>query len=159
MKRNETGLSRGTLLGLAALLLLGGAACQREFKSGLSQVELTVGGHKLLAEVANGPEARTTGLMFRRTMAQNRGMLFVFPKAEPLSFWMKNTYLPLSVAFLNAQGIVLNIEDMEPQTEISHASRGPAMFALEMNRGWFAASGVKPGDRVEGVLAAPAASD
>ena len=82
-------------------------------------------------------------------------MLFVFEHAEPQAFWMKNTFIPLSIAFIDADGRIANIEDMAPQTENSHWSRGPVLYALEMRKGWFAERGIKAGDRVEGVEKRP----
>ena len=94
--------------------------------------------------------------MMRERMATNHGMLFVFPQAERHCMWMRNTLLPLSVAFLDDQGRILNIEDMQPQTENNHCAVAPARFALEMNRGWFAGKGIKPGQRIGGLEKAPA---
>ena len=121
----------------------------------LPAVTLTINGHRIIAEVASRPEERATGLMNRFSLQPDRGMLFVFERAEPLSFWMKNTFIPLSIAFLDASGRILNIEDMAPQSERSHWSKGPSLYALEMRKGWFAERGVKAGDRVEGVEKAP----
>ncbi|MDY0048596.1 MAG: DUF192 domain-containing protein, partial [Thauera propionica] len=100
---------------------------------------------------------RQIGLMNRRTMPLHRGMVFVFPEDARHCMWMKNTYLPLSVAFLDAQGRVLNIEDMQPQTEDNHCASAPARFALEMNLGWFRERGIKPGDTLRGIDRLPAA--
>jgi uncharacterized membrane protein (UPF0127 family) len=86
-------------------------------------------------------------------------MLFVFDAPQPLTFWMKDTYVPLSIAFIGADGRILNIEDMAPQTESPHNSRGPAMFALEMKKGWFAQFQIAAGDRVDGLAHAPKASE
>jgi uncharacterized membrane protein (UPF0127 family) len=104
----------------------------------LPTVTLSVNGNKITAEVASTPEERATGLMNRFSMPRDNGMLFVFQRPEPLGFWMKNTYIPLSIAFLDSDGRILNIEDMAPQTEITHWSRGPGLYALEMRKGWFA---------------------
>ncbi len=117
----------------------------------LPTIELAISGHKIAAEVAATPSERETGLMNRFSLRQDSGMLFVFEQPETLSFWMKNTYIPLSIAFIDANGSILNIEDMAPQTESTHWSKGPALFALEMRKGWFAERGVTAGDRVEGV--------
>jgi len=117
----------------------------------LPTTALTANGHKITAEVASTPETRATGLMNRFSLKPDNGMLFVFERPEPLAFWMKNTFIPLSIAFLDVEGRILNIEDMAPQTEMSHWSRGPALYALEMRKGWFVERGIKPGDRVEGV--------
>jgi uncharacterized membrane protein (UPF0127 family) len=97
--------------------------------------------------------------MYRFSLQPDSGMLFVFGRPQPLAFWMKNTYVPLSIAFIDAKGRILNIEDMAPRTEETHPSRGLAMFALEMKKGWFGANGIGPGDRVEGLEKAPRGSD
>ena len=95
------------------------------------------------------------GLMFRKSLGQNDGMLFVFPEAAAHCMWMKNTLVPLSVAFMNERGVILNIEDMAPQTENSHCARAPARYALEMSKGWFKSKGVAAGARIDGVDKAP----
>lgn len=103
------------------------------------------------AEVASGFGSRMQGLMFREKMAANDGMLFVFPERERQCMWMKNTLLPLSVAFIDEAGVILNVENMKPQTEDSHCSAGPARYALEMNLGWFKARNIKPGLKITGL--------
>ena len=117
----------------------------------LPTVTLTIGTHKLIAEVVASPEQRALGLMNRFSLKPDHGMLFVFERSEPLSFWMKNTYIPLSIAFLAPDGRIVNIEDMKPQSEETHWSRGPAMYALEMKKGWFAERGIGPGAVVKGI--------
>lgn len=119
--------------------------------AGLPTTALSINGHKITAEVASTLETRATGLMNRFSLKPDTGMLFVFERPEPLAFWMKNTFIPLSIAFLDGEGRILNIEDMAPQTETSHWSKGPALYALEMRKGWFGERGIRPGDRVEGV--------
>ncbi|MDR2614272.1 MAG: DUF192 domain-containing protein, partial [Candidatus Accumulibacter sp.] len=104
----------------------------------MPSIELTVGFHRIEAEVAADPASRARGLMHRKRLDAHRGMLFVFPQAARHCMWMRNTFLPLSVAFLDEEGRILNIEDMAPQTEENHCASGPARFALEMNRGYFA---------------------
>ena len=121
----------------------------------LSDITLDIRGHKLTAEVAATDATRTTGLMFRRMMPENRGMLFVFPHAQPQSFWMMNTYLPLSIAFVDEQGVIVNIADMKPLTTDPHPSAKPAKYALEMNQGWFAKRGIKAGAKLDGLKDAP----
>ena len=121
----------------------------------MPRIELSAGFYRIDAEVAADQANRVQGLMNRRSMAANQGMLFVFPQAGPHCMWMRNTYLPLSVAFLDAQGRILNVEDMKPQSETSHCAAGPARFALEMNLGWFASKGLKAGQRIAGVEKAP----
>jgi uncharacterized membrane protein (UPF0127 family) len=114
---------------------------------------LTVGDHKVTAEVVVTPEQRAVGLMNRFSLKPDHGMLFVFERPEPLSFWMKNTFIPLSIAFIGADGRIVNIEDMKPQTEDTHWSKGAALYALEMRKGWFAEKGIGPGVVVRGIPA------
>ena len=120
-----------------------------------SEITLSIAGHKLRAEVAASPDARSQGLMFRERLEANRGMLFVFPETTTQSMWMMNTLIPLSVAFIGPDGRILNILDMAPQTSDIHSSEGPAPYALEMNRGWFSQRGIGRGARVEGLDGAP----
>ena len=112
---------------------------------------LTIGTHKLTAEVATTPDERSVGLMNRFSLRPDHGMLFIFERSEPLAFWMKNTFVPLSIAFIAEDGRIVNIEDMKPQTEESHWSKGPARYALEMKKGWFAERGIGPGAVVKGI--------
>ncbi len=114
-------------------------------------VQLNAGMHLIRAEVAADYSTRMTGLMHRASMPSNAGMLFIFDEATTHCMWMKNTLLPLSVAFIDERGAIINVEDMEPQTEDSHCASRPARYALEMNRGWFAARGIKPGSRIGGI--------
>lgn len=136
----------------AAIFLLVGFA-----RAEPSMLPLRVAGHRVLAEVARTPEERAQGLMHRKSLGANRGMLFVFPETAPHSMWMVNTFIPLSVAFIDRQGVILNIADMAPQTQDVHSSQGNSVYALEMNSGWFARHGVIAGTKVEGLAAAPAA--
>jgi uncharacterized membrane protein (UPF0127 family) len=106
--------------------------------------------HVIQAEVAASPQERAIGLMHRKSMPANNGMLFVFEEAQPQCFWMKNTLLPLSIAFLDDAGQVVNIADMKPLDESSHCSAKPVRFALEMNQGWFAKRGIKAGSKLGG---------
>ena len=121
----------------------------------MPRMELTASFHRIEAEVAANDANRMQGLMFRKSMAANQGMLFVFPQRDRHCMWMRNTLLPLSVAFLDEDGRILNVEDMQPQTETSHCAAGPARFALEMNLGWFAGKGLKPGSRIGGIEKSP----
>ena len=109
---------------------------------------LHIGKLRIHAEVARTPQSQERGLMQRDHLCANCGMLFVFKKAGRVSFWMKNTPLPLSIAFIAADGTILNIEEMQPNTTDSHSARGDALYALEMNSGWFAKNGVKPGHKI-----------
>lgn len=125
----------------------------------LPTVELRITGYRLVAEVAATEAARTTGLMNRFSLQPDHGMLFVFKEAQPQAFWMRNTYVPLSIAFIGADGRILNIEDMTPLTENAHPSRGRALYALEMKKGWFAQRAIKAGDSVDGLDRAPKAKE
>jgi len=117
----------------------------------LPTLDLTAGMHRIHAEVAADMSSRMTGLMHRKSMAQNDGMVFVFEESAPQCMWMKNTLIPLSVAFIDDAGVIINIADMKPQTEDSHCATRPARYALEMNKGWFAQRGVKPGTKLGGL--------
>ena len=116
----------------------------------LAEIPLNAGIHVINAELATTPEEREIGLMFRPTMPANDGMLFVFERPGQQCFWMKNTLLPLSVAFLADDGTVVNIDDMKPQTLDGHCSAKQVRFVLEMNQGWFAKRGIKAGSRIRG---------
>lgn len=120
-------------------------------------VELSVGIHRIHAEVAHTEDHRQQGLMHRKAMPQQTGMLFVFDRPAPYCMWMRNTFIPLSVAFLDAQGRIINIEDMAPQRDDPHCARRPAAFALEMNQSWFAKRGISAGAAIVGIERAPAA--
>jgi uncharacterized membrane protein (UPF0127 family) len=121
----------------------------------MSVMELTAGFHRIEAEVASTPPTRAQGLMHRREMPQQHGMLFVFTQDAPHCMWMRNTLIPLSVAFLDESGRILNVEEMQPQTEANHCAARPARYALEMNSGWFAQRGLKRGDQIGGIERAP----
>lgn len=121
----------------------------------MPRMDFTIGFYRIEAEVASDLKNRMQGLMGRRTMAPQQGMLFVFPEVARHCMWMKNTLLPLSVAFLDEEGRIVNIEDMQPETLDSHCAAKPARFALEMNKGWFADKGIKPGARLAGLEKAP----
>ena len=121
----------------------------------MPRIELTTGFYRIDAEVAADNPHRMRGLMHRRSMAANQGMLFVFPLAANHCMWMRNTLLPLSVAFLDEDGRILNIENMQPQTEDNHCAVKAARYALEMNLGWFAQRGIKPGMKLQGIDRAP----
>lgn len=117
----------------------------------LPVASLNAGMHIIRAEVAARDQDRQQGLMFREKMGQNEGMLFVFDTPIPICMWMKNTLLPLSVAFLDDQGAIVNVEDMEPQTLDSHCAKQPVRYALEMNQGWFAKRGFNAGSKITGL--------
>lgn len=144
-----------TVIRVVAVLLLGASAVlhrveAQEGPQKLPAITLNAGMHLIQAEVAQTPEQRGIGLMHRPKMGANEGMLFVFETPTQQCFWMKNTLLPLSIAFLEDDGSVVNIEDMAPLALNSHCSKRPVRFALEMNHGWFAKRGIKAGSRVQG---------
>ena len=116
----------------------------------LPSVALNAGMHNIQAELAQTPDERSIGLMFRKSMGANEGMLFAFEQPAKQCFWMKNTLLPLSIAFVSADGTVVNIDDMKPQTLDSHCSVKEVPFVLEMNAGWFAKRGIKAGFKLKG---------
>lgn len=116
----------------------------------LPAIQLRAGMHLIQAEVARTDEQRAIGLMHRRSMPVNAGMLFIFDAASPQCFWMRNTLLPLSIAFIADDGSIVNIADMQPMSDDSHCSAKPVRFALEMNQGWFAKRGLKAGAKLDG---------
>ena len=144
---------------MPVLMALLGFSCHSPIKSDLPVSLLKVDGHEIWVEVANKEATRSSGLMFRTHLDQDNGMLFVFSDTAVRAFWMKNTLIPLSIAFMDEKGVILNTEEMTPQNLQNTWSKGPARFALEMNAGWFTKNGVKAGDSVEGVLGAPKAED
>jgi len=144
-------------LGVAArrgLCVAAALGCSALWSQGQPQslptTTLSVGMHNIKAQLAVSPEQRQIGLMHRAEMPTQEGMLFVFDTPSPQCFWMRNTLIPLSIAFLADDGTVVNIADMKPRSDDSHCSAQPVRFALEMNQGWFAKRGVKPGSRISG---------
>ena len=131
---------------LALALALSGAALAE-----LPTVQLSTGMHLIRAEVADSMGTRMEGLMHRKSMPQGSGMVFVFEENAPHCMWMKNTLIPLSVAFIDESGAIINIADMQPHSEQSHCAARPARYALEMNKGWFAQRGIKPGAKLRGL--------
>jgi uncharacterized membrane protein (UPF0127 family) len=117
--------------------------------------ELYAGMHRIEAEVASDFRSRATGLMHREELGSNQGMIFVFPALAPHCMWMRNTLIPLAVAFLDEEGTILNVEEMAPRSDENHCARGPARFALEMNAGWFALRRIAPGMKIRGVDTLP----
>ena len=116
----------------------------------LERTVLQAGMHRIDAQVAQTPTEREIGLMQRKSMPQHEGMLFVFPEAGVQCFWMKNTVLPLTAAFVADDGTIVNLADMQPMTTDSHCSAQPVRFVLEMNKGWFARVGYKAGSKLSG---------
>ncbi|MFM2445657.1 MAG: hypothetical protein RI936_104 [Pseudomonadota bacterium] len=117
----------------------------------LPVVQLQLGMHLVKAEVAATDPHRTRGLMFRESMPANQGMVFLFDAKTRQCMWMRNTLIPLSVAFIDDDGSIVNIEDMQPHTDNAHCSSRPVRYALEMNKGWFAQRALGPGSKVQGL--------
>ena len=136
---------------LLLALLLVAAPLRAQPQEGLPVLQLSAGMHLVRAELAADYASRMRGLMFRASMPVNAGMLFIFEEAGPQCMWMKNTLIPLSVAFIDQSGAIVNIVDMQPHNEKSHCATRPARYALEMNKGWFAERGIKPGAKLRGL--------
>ncbi len=135
-------------------LLAGTLSGQESAQPPLPAVTLGIGAKSVNAEVADETPERTAGLMFREKLAPDSGMLFVMPRPERATFWMKNTLLPLSIAYINASGVILEIHDLEPHNENAVSSAFPHIaYALEMEQGWFARNKILPGDRIRGLPA------
>ena len=119
------------------------------FADSLSKIEIKIKQKTITVEVADEAHERAKGLMFRKKMPEDEGMLFVYKIEENRSFWMRNTYIPLSIAYLDKKGVIINIEDMNPLDESSVSSVHPAQYALEMNQGWFDKHQIMVGMRVD----------
>lgn len=117
----------------------------------LPVIQMRAGMHLIHAELAATPATRQQGLMYRQQLGENQGMLFVFEQPGQHCFWMRNTLLPLSIAFLADDGKIVNIEDMQAQTENNHCPTANIRYALEMSQGWFAQKGLKPGMQINGL--------
>ncbi len=140
---------RHALSALACAAALLPAAAQ-EPQMNLPRATLAAGMHQIDAQVARTPDQRMIGLMFRKEMPQHEGMLFVFEQPSQQCFWMRNTFLPLTAAFVADDGTIVNLADMKPQTDDSHCSAKPVRYVLEMNQGWFAKKGIKAGSKLSG---------
>ena len=136
----------------AVLLALLPALAQDAPQSNLERIKLTAGMHRMDVQVAATPEQRQIGLMFRKDMPQHEGMIFIFDQPAQQCFWMKNTLIPLSAAFVLDDGTIANIEDMKPLVLDGHCSTQPVRYVLEMNRGWFAKKGIKAGSKLQGPM-------
>jgi uncharacterized protein len=132
------------------MAFVGSALAQDAAQPRLDTITLHAGMHNIRAEVARTPLQTQTGMMFRREMASHEGMLFVFDGLSKRCFWMKNTVLPLSIAFIADDGRIVDLAEMQPLSEASHCSSEPVRYALEMNQGWFAKRGIKPGFKIKG---------
>jgi len=146
------------LLVVTLVAVASAAGCGRPPASGVLHT-IKVGGAAAAVEVAADPETRTRGLSGRTSLPDGQGMLFFFPKAAVVSFWMKDTHVPLSIAFITPDGKIAEIKDMRPESLETHSSSAPVAMALEMPGGWFGRNGVRPGDAVllpEPLLTLPA---
>ena len=132
---------------LAVAISLAGACSRGPEPQRLPKVEIEVGGRRIAVEVARTSEQHALGMKYRKRLGEDEGMLFVFPRDRNLAFYMKDTYVPLSIAFIRSDGVIANIARMEPRTTVTHHSRSPCRYAIEMPQGWFAAHGVNEGDR------------
>ncbi len=145
-------------LALVAAALAGAATAPRPAQAQsatqqpqrLQAITLGAGMHNIRAELAITPEQRQKGLMYRRDLATHEGMLFVFEEPQPQCFWMRNTPSALTIAFVADDGAIINLADMKPFDEASHCSTQPVRYVLEMNQGWFAKRGIKPGFKLTG---------
>ena len=133
-----------------AMLLSGAGVHAQDAPQSLPSIRLNAGMHIIKAEVARSPDERAIGLMHRKSMPANDGMLFIFEQPAPQCFWMRNTLLPLSIAFVADDGTIGSIEEMAPGNLDSNCSKQPVRYALEMNQGWFAKRGIKPGSKLGG---------
>jgi uncharacterized protein len=133
-----------------ALLMASFASWAQSPQMNLTRTTLSAGMFQISAQIAQTPEQREIGLMFRPSMPQAEGMLFIFEQPSKQCFWMKNTLLPLTAAFVADDGAIVNLVDMQPQTTHSHCSEKPVRYVLEMNQGWFAKKGIKAGHKITG---------
>jgi uncharacterized membrane protein (UPF0127 family) len=140
---------------LTVVTMAATAFAQSRAQPPLPTVKLTAGIHVITAEAATTNQTRMVGLMHRERLAPNHGMLFVFEEKSPQCFWMRNTPLPLTIAFIDDDGTILQLADMAPRSEVSHCSQKPVRYALEMEQGWFARRGLAPGTRLTGLPAGP----
>jgi uncharacterized membrane protein (UPF0127 family) len=144
--------NRRRLLWAFALVLSAPVAwAQEEPQTQLQRVSLGIGMHRIDAQLAQTPEQRQIGLMWRKSMPAHEGMLFVFEQASQQCFWMKNTLIPLTAAFVDDDGTIVNLADMQPQTTNPHCSTKPVRYVLEMNQGWFAKKNIKAGAKISGI--------
>ena len=150
MPRLSSATARLLATSLIALASTAPAAAQGQPQMNLPRIEITAGMHRIEAQVAASPQERQTGLMHRKEMPAHEGMLFVFEQPATQCFWMKNTLLPLTAAFVADDGTIVNLADMKPQTTDSHCSTKPVRYVLEMNQGWFAKKNIKAGARLAG---------
>ena len=136
---------------MCALMVPGLLLAQQAPQPTLRTTKLTAGIHLITAEIASTPQSRMIGLMMRERLAPNHGMVFVFEDKSQHCFWMRNTLIPLSIAFIDDDGTVVSIADMSPKSEASTCPQRPVRYALEMDQGWFAKRGVTAGTKISGL--------
>ena len=149
-------LSTLSVLAVTALFAAatpGPARAQSRAQPTLPTLKITAGIHVITAEAATTPQSRTVGLMHRERLAPNHGMLFVFEDKSQQCFWMRNTLVPLTIAFIEDDGTIVQLADMAPKSEANHCSQKPVRFALEMEQGWFAKRGLAAGAKLGGLPA------
>lgn len=151
-------LFQQSLVTAFALLITSCAMAQEGPQPHLPTVELTAGMYVIQAEVARTHSEQNVGLMHRRSMGVNEGMLFVYDTPQIRCYWMRNTLIPLTIAFTGDDGTIVSLKDMQPLTEQSHCSTRPVRYALEMNQGWFQERGLKPGFKLRGTPFIPASA-
>lgn len=157
MSYNQTkALLQRSIMALLGLLTAVSVMAQNGPQPRLPVIELTAGMYVIQAEVAQTLDEQSIGLMYRRTMGVNEGMLFIYDNPQIRCFWMRNTPLPLTIAFIADDGSIVNLKDMQPETEKSHCATKPVRYALEMNQGWFEKRGLKSGFKLRGIPPAPA---
>lgn len=133
----------------AAIILICGHAEAKDPGAAAKIKKILVGKTPLWVEVADTPEKQQRGLMYRQSLPENEGMLFVFRESQELAFWMRNTFIPLDIVFVGADGVILNIQQAAPLDEsVLYRSAGAAQYVIETNQGWFSRHGIRPGDRV-----------
>ena len=137
-------------LALSLIALCAPASAQELPQMGLPRAKLSAGVYQITAQIAQTPSERSTGLMFRKEMPTGEGMLFIFEQPSMQCFWMKNTFLPLTAAFVADNGEIVNLIDMQPHSEAPHCSSKPVRYVLEMHQGWFAKKSIKAGARLSG---------
>jgi uncharacterized protein len=143
--------TRRNLIAFSIAACAGIACAQDEPQMDLKRTNLAIGMHRIDAQLATNPEQRQIGLMWRKKMPAHEGMLFVFEQPSQQCFWMKNTLIPLTAAFLADDGTIVNMVDMQPQTLSPHCSAKPVRYVLEMNQGWFAKKSIKAGGKISGM--------
>jgi len=138
---------------VASVTIFVGCSAPERGEEGAKPFALEIRSAVVWVEIARTPEQHTRGLMFRKKLPEDAGMLFVYDKEDFRRFWMKNTYIPLSLAYIDSDGVIFQIEEMEPLDETAVVSVRPARFVLEVNRGWFRKHGIGIGDRISNLAA------